>query len=289
MGSAAKEEAAGDLRGRNVAVLDFSFDKETTARQLASTAGYAVLDHHKSAEESLSELPEHAKIFEMRMSGATLAWNFFHPGEPCPLLARYVKIKTSGGGRTRARRSSAPRMNSRSSCHRRARQKPAEAFRALHALFVGKDAALQALLRQGQTLLKYQDSLVKSAVDRASLRRLKQFPELLCWVVNSTVLQSEIGNVLMRRNEAQEEEDSDEHELASATVSATGHAAFAFVFKVDAQKGELTASLRSCFPHVPGQVDVSKIAAAFGGGGHQAAAGFRFKTTDLETLLVPLD
>ena len=88
-----KAKAAGDLRGKSVAVLDFSFDAETTAKQLATAKSYAVLDHHKTAKDNLGDLPETSKVFDMRMSGATLAWNYFHPGEACPLLARYVEDK----------------------------------------------------------------------------------------------------------------------------------------------------------------------------------------------------
>lgn len=88
-----KEKKVGDLSGKRVAVLDFSFDAATTAAHLAVAEAYVVLDHHASAQEALETLPRAHKIFDMKMSGATLAWAYFHAGAAPPTLLRYIEDK----------------------------------------------------------------------------------------------------------------------------------------------------------------------------------------------------
>ena len=258
-----KAEAAGDLAEKHVVVLDFSFDAPTTAAQLATSASYAVLDHHKSAQLNLEALPAANKVFEMKMSGATLAWNFFHPGKPCPLLARYVEDKDIWRWAYHSSKEFSAVFDLSVQVPSKG-EVSAEDFAALDALHQGGDTALQSLLAQGSTLLTYQESLIASHARKATLRRLREFPELQCAVVNSTVLASEIGN----------------------RATQIEGAAFAVIFRVF--NGDMSVSLRSCFPS-EGQADVSQIAAKFGGGGHQAASGCRFNTSDIETLLLPSD
>jgi len=52
-------------------------------------ADFLVLDHHETAQKELSGL-EFAH-FDMERSGATLAWDHWHPGESPPGLIRYVE------------------------------------------------------------------------------------------------------------------------------------------------------------------------------------------------------
>jgi oligoribonuclease NrnB/cAMP/cGMP phosphodiesterase (DHH superfamily) len=47
------------------------------------------LDHHKSAQEALLGL--NCAIFDMKKSGAMLAWEYWNPGIPAPDLIRYVQ------------------------------------------------------------------------------------------------------------------------------------------------------------------------------------------------------
>ena len=49
-----------------------------------------LLDHHKTAQEALEGRIAGA-TFDMDRSGAVMAWEHFHPGEPVPELLRYVQ------------------------------------------------------------------------------------------------------------------------------------------------------------------------------------------------------
>ena len=64
-------------------------------RRLADAARkVVVLDHHKTARENLENLLEWGVIdgeFDMKRSGAIMAWKYFHPSKPVPELLKYVQ------------------------------------------------------------------------------------------------------------------------------------------------------------------------------------------------------
>jgi len=78
-----------DVAGKHVAVFDFAFSKAVTLQIKKSAASFVLLDHHKSAKEDLEGEPQ--CHFEMKKSGARLAWEFFHPGKEVPPLILYVE------------------------------------------------------------------------------------------------------------------------------------------------------------------------------------------------------
>ena len=74
--------------GETVYVVDFSYSRDILQR-VADRCKLVVLDHHKTAMEDLTDLP--FAYFDMSKSGAVLAWEYFHPNEPIPLLLAYVQ------------------------------------------------------------------------------------------------------------------------------------------------------------------------------------------------------
>ena len=78
-----------DIKGKNVAILDFSFDNETTKKMVESAESLIVIDHHKSAMVELHDVTE--TKFDMAKSGAMLAWEFFHPGIEPPKFISYIQ------------------------------------------------------------------------------------------------------------------------------------------------------------------------------------------------------
>ncbi len=96
--------------GSRVYLLDFaSYGKEVFV-DLSKRCQVIVLDHHKTALEKLKELPQapiHFSIiedgfskefkpgiwvyFDLKRSGAMIAWNFFHPKVAAPELINYVQ------------------------------------------------------------------------------------------------------------------------------------------------------------------------------------------------------
>jgi len=82
-------EPAPDVTGKNVAILDFSYDNSTTKRMIKDANSLIVIDHHKSAMIELHDVS--CTRFDMNHSGAMLAWKFFHPGKDAPRLIKYIE------------------------------------------------------------------------------------------------------------------------------------------------------------------------------------------------------
>tara|TARA_R110001592_G_scaffold350819_2_gene647301 strand:- start:15649 stop:16491 length:843 start_codon:yes stop_codon:yes gene_type:complete len=76
------------VKGKNVVILDFSFDNKTTKKMIKDANELLVIDHHKSAVVELHDISN--TIFDMNKSGATLSWEFFHPGKDAPKFIQYI-------------------------------------------------------------------------------------------------------------------------------------------------------------------------------------------------------
>jgi hypothetical protein len=212
-----------DLRGRQALVADFAYDRQTTLQLFQQAAQLVVLDHHRSAESEIGDLP--GCVFDMQRSGAVMAWEHLHR-EPIPLLLQYVQDRDLW-------RNQLPESDEVSAA---LRSKPFD-FLVWDGLDVGQ------LRLEGRVLLAYQRRMIERIAAHASPVEILG---IKVPAVNSPVLQSELGDRLARGKP------------------------FAAVWWQGA--GEVARwSLRS----TPEGMDVSEIAARFGGGGHRTAAGFK--------------
>ena len=82
-------EAPPDVKGKNVVVLDFSYDNATTKRLMKEAKGFLIIDHHKSAMVELHDVS--CTHFDMNHSGAMLSWKFFHPGKDAPRMIKHIE------------------------------------------------------------------------------------------------------------------------------------------------------------------------------------------------------
>lgn len=79
-------------------ILDFSYPLSVLQTLQKKAERIFILDHHKTAEADLKDLTDPQAPgqgifaqFDMDESGATLAWAFFHPGEPKPEFIRLIR------------------------------------------------------------------------------------------------------------------------------------------------------------------------------------------------------
>ena len=82
------EPIPNGLINKEIYILDFSFSKEIMAEVVKNNKKVVVIDHHKSAEESVKMAHEY--VYEMDRSGAVLAWQYFYPDLSVPWLLRYI-------------------------------------------------------------------------------------------------------------------------------------------------------------------------------------------------------
>ncbi len=77
-----------DMKGKEVYVVDFSYDEERL-RFLESIADrLVVIDHHKGGEPHVKATKEY--VFNLEHSGAYLTWQYFHPDEKVPDFIEYL-------------------------------------------------------------------------------------------------------------------------------------------------------------------------------------------------------
>jgi hypothetical protein len=73
----------------SVLMVDIAFPRDVALALHDRVRELVILDHHKSAQEDLGDLP--FTTFDMDRSGAMMGWNYMHPGEEPPPLIRYVQ------------------------------------------------------------------------------------------------------------------------------------------------------------------------------------------------------
>jgi len=254
------------FRDKHVVVLDICLPGPLTERAIAAASSFLVLDHHRSSELAMSSIPDRHKVFEMRQSGASLAWNYFFPGLAVPRLVRYVEDRDlwRGAMHNTDQVSSAMQLQDVGS--------PDNGW--LAKLLARGDAGVRDLALAGVVLRKRVEQVVAEHARHASRKHLRGWEQYTAAVVNCTLPEvSDVGNALCRLP------------LQRADFGATwsyNHARK--LFKV---------SLRSISDVVGGRAvpraDVSAIAETFGGGGHVNAAGFLVDCTSIEELFVDVE
>lgn len=80
-----------EMKDKNVLMLDFSYLYDVILQIIELANQFLIIDHHKTAEEALSRVPGDLRIFDMKKSGAVLAWEYMRPEEPLPLFYKYVQ------------------------------------------------------------------------------------------------------------------------------------------------------------------------------------------------------
>lgn len=75
--------------GRDVIIVDFSYPREQVEALHNVATSLLILDHHKTAEAALKDLPY--AVFDPTRSGAAMAWDHFHPGTKRPWMIDYIQ------------------------------------------------------------------------------------------------------------------------------------------------------------------------------------------------------
>jgi hypothetical protein len=76
------------MDGREIYFVDFCLEREKMDMLNAVAKSITVLDHHEGLREVATSFPG---VFDASRSGATIAWEYFHPGKPAPFLFEYLE------------------------------------------------------------------------------------------------------------------------------------------------------------------------------------------------------
>lgn len=221
------------LRDREIYFLDVCVSLPTLLKLRALNRKTVVIDHHTTNASIVTHATEYR--YDVRHSGAVLAWEYFHPKRKVPLLLRYLE----DGDLWRWRLPKSKVLLSY------VYARPFD-FKEYEALMRGMESARERkrYFLFGELLAEYDAVLVREEVKKAEL---VQFGKYKVLAVNSTSKRhhSEVGHALLKVR-----------------------LPFAMTWRIE--RGMIEVSLRS-----DGSVDVSRLAKQFpGGGGHPRAAGF---------------
>jgi uncharacterized protein len=225
------------LNGKTVYIVDFSFHAPLLKELNDTNTSVVVIDHHISAEADVRAYPQN--IFDNNHSGCVLAWKYFHPEAPVPLILQYVEDNDIWRNALLEYRE-----------FKIAFQQYPMTFEAWDTLSdsLTNENNLINFIAKGAILAKYEDKLVAGMIEG---RELVSFEGHTVYAVNTTRdFRDLVGNQLALLNEAE------------------GRIAFGIVYYH--KSGVVTMSLRS-----HGDVDVSAMAQKYGGGGHKNASAIR--------------
>ena len=220
-----------DVTDRDVVMVDFSYKHPVLTEMAESANSILILDHHKSAEADLTDLPSNVTThFDMERSGARITWDHFFPNEDPPKLLLHVEDRDLW-------RFDLPGT----------REIQAAVFSYPYDFKVWDD------LMSSATVTLHQEGV---AIERKHFKDIREFIAVAAYrdtiagydvpVLNAPYFWSSDAGHIMAQDEP-----------------------FAACYW-DTPEGRVY-SLRS----VDDGVDVSEIAAQFGGGGHKHAAGYR--------------
>lgn len=85
------QDAPPDVEGKDVLLVDFSYKRIVLEQVREKAASVVVLDHHKTAEADLKDLPGVQTVFDMNRSGARITWDYFFPNQAPPQLLLHVE------------------------------------------------------------------------------------------------------------------------------------------------------------------------------------------------------
>jgi oligoribonuclease NrnB/cAMP/cGMP phosphodiesterase (DHH superfamily) len=69
--------------------IDFCYPQELMDEYVSQAKHLVMLDHHEGVEDVARSMPEY--VYDSNRSGASIAWEYFHPGQPMPKLLQYVE------------------------------------------------------------------------------------------------------------------------------------------------------------------------------------------------------
>jgi uncharacterized protein len=164
----------------DVIMLDAAYPRPRHEELKTLVRSLTVVDHHKTNLETIGKLPN--VHIDLSHSGATLAWLFFHPGEPIPELLKYVEDYDLW------------RFNLPSSLEIHA---AIESYSYDFDVWCGLEQKIgtERFRADGEAILRYQKGVVENACKSVFWMTMAghRIP-----VVNATELTSEIGNRLCK-------------------------------------------------------------------------------------------
>lgn len=222
-----------DVTGKDLYFLDFVYTKDVMDEIAAKANSLIALDHHIGVRDVTESFP--GSVFDNDRSGASLAWNYFHPDVPLPKLLQFVEDDDLFRFRLPDTRAVISYVAIR----------PYD-FASWDALREDLDTAdtADALLTKMRAYAEYFELLAEFAAEHAKLVEFEGHRIYFATAHPFKPMKSLVGNLLARKQGP-------------------------FALVVAAHPKGYGVSIRG-----DGTIDVSKIAQKYGGNGHKDSSGF---------------
>lgn len=224
------EEAAG----KEAYFIDFCYPQEIMDGVLKSASSLVVLDHHEGIQDVVKSMPQH--VYDSDRSGATIAWDYFHPHTPRPKLLQHIEDEDLYRFRMPETR-------------------PLGVFLSAHDFsfsFWDEVAAdlegaegRKKIFDKAEAFMEYFNHLVDLSIEHAHPVLFEGHEVLLTNTSPMKTLKSAVGNALAKKKPP-------------------------FALVVSVHPNGLGVSIRG-----DGSIDVSAIARKYNGNGHPRSSGFR--------------
>lgn len=236
------------IKGKNILICDFSFSKEILDNMIELSNQFLLIDHHKTTQKDLEEIPEHFKIFDMTHSGASLTWSYMNDHSPndyvsMPLLIQYIEDNDCW------------KKNLPYSREYEAWFLEEELDFENFSQYYNNDHFEHSIKTKGSGMLDKDLINVKNALEKVHLmfqkfsdKKTNTHYYLIVAYLNTSILKSRIGNEILKK-----------YPISDIAV----------VYSISDKSNNTSFSLRS----TDTQFDASVIAKILGGGGHRNACG----------------
>ena len=228
------------LKDKEIYSLDFCYTAPVLRRLVKRNKRVIVIDHHISAREDIKEASDWVLDDTFTNSGAVLSWKYFHPKKPVPKLLQYVEDRDLWRFKLS--------FSMESSAFLRTTDYDFSLWSRI-ARGLEKSKKKKEYIAQGRNILQYEQKLIDFLVSKAQRVVFEGYDTL---AVNSMLFhtKSRIGHLLAEKRPP--------------------------IGIVWSHQGDrIIVSLRS-----NGTVNVAELAARYGGGGHEPAAGFSIKKSE---------
>lgn len=222
------------LENKIIYMIDFTYPENIVGKLIKENISVTSIDHHVSALKAVKMTQNYS--YSENHSGSVLAWNYFFPEKPLPVLLKYIEDMDLW-------RNKLPYSKEIFAYH----QIFGFDFRRWNKLEKILEGArnFRKCAEIGRAILKYEENLIELIIKSNAEKVL--FNGVKARAVNSPFFSSQMGNKLLGR------------EIPVGIVWRR-------------KRDEINVSLRG-----DGRIDVSELAARYGGGGHENAAGFTIK------------
>lgn len=241
-----------EIRNKDVFILDFHFNPDVMEKLQEKSKSLTILDHHKTAKEKLNHFCSqcHKKTyfnFDLKKSGAMLAWDYFYPNKEAPFLVKLIQDRDLWSWELPSAKALCSRLD-------------LEEFKFSRWGQLLEENSIefwQNYAQEGQAIEAFKKVQVKELLSAAKPIEINGFPGVAL-NLNCNFIKSLAGEMLL---------DSFEGALFSMTY-------------------RVTPDMRiACSLRTKGFDASSHIAEKFGGGGHPQACGLTLSFEQLKTLM----